>query len=178
MITNILKSNQATKLIYYFLETPNLSKGINELKEKTNFSNNLLYSGLKTLLTYNILKKNKTKYELNFENDETNEIIEILKKEKAKFKLMPLNTYLAIKDILQDLEQKEVNEVYLFGSFARGTSRTDSDIDIAVLPKIELSELQYKYEIKGIKVEFHCFEKFEKGNKLHENILKEGIKIV
>ncbi len=178
MITNILSNHNAIKLLYYFLENPNIKQNVTTLKNKTNFSNNLLYSSLDTLITYKIINKTKNQYELNFKTENTLKIIEILREDKLKFKLMPLKTFLTIKDILKDLEDKKVNHVYLFGSFARGTARTDSDIDLVVLPSKDLSELQYKYELKKIKIDFHSFDKFNKNNPLHNNILKEGIKII
>lgn len=79
----------------------------------------------------------------------------------------------------------ELEKVYLFGSFLKGTAHPDSDIDIAAVFRnvtdsfdlqVELMKIRRKYDTR---IEPHVFESedFKKPNPLVEEILKKGIEI-
>lgn len=180
MITNIFNNNLAVELLYYLIEEKNKKYSFSQIKKITKFSNNGVYSATNTLVTYSILIKNKLKYELNSENKLVFQIIEILKSDKKKFKFISTYNFLQIREILKFLESKSLDKVYLFGSFAKGSQRKDSDIDIAIYSKnkIDILDWQYSLNQKNINVEFHLFNKKDKNNELQKNILKTGLLLI
>ena len=177
MITNILSNNYSCELLYYLFEQPNKKFSITKLKEKTGFSNKGIYKGIKTLLSYSIIVQNNNKYELNADNGLTHDLMIFFKEEKSKFKFITTKSFLQIKKIMKFLEDKYFEEVYLFGSFSRGTQRVDSDIDIAIFSKdrIDTSMWQLNLEQKNIPVEFHYFNKKDKKDSLQKEIFEDGI---
>lgn len=176
MLLNIFSNKYAIQIIYHLIETPNLSFKISEIKDKTNLSNKALYSGINTLISNQVLIKKKSKYELNFNYEKIEFLIKFLKEEKKEFKLISTKDFLNIKKILSFLEDKNFQEVYLFGSFAKGTQKINSDYDIAIISqnKLEISDWQFNFQQKGINVEFHLINKIQKDNLLHKEILNKS----
>ena len=79
-----------------------------------------------------------------------------------------------------------VQAVYLFGSFAKGSSSANSDIDVAIIlnqkqlsfnSEMELVKLRSKFDLR---IEPHTFLKkdFNENNPLAHEILKYGIRLV
>jgi len=86
------------------------------------------------------------------------------------------------------LQDKEINprEVYLFGSFAKGTNHVDSDIDIAVVSDSftgnsveDMANLLYLKCDVDYRIEPHPFlpENFTTDNPFAEEIIRTGIRI-
>ncbi len=177
MMTNILENNFAVEILYYLIDEPNKIFSVTKLKELTGFSNNAIYSGFETLLSYNIVIQDKNKYRLNSENELTYKILELLKEDKKKFKFISTKDFLKIKKIMKFLEKVDFEKIYLFGSYARGSHNITSDIDIAIFSKKELNivEWQLYFQSKKINVEFHLFKKLDKANTLQKKIFEEGI---
>lgn len=180
MITNILENKLAIEVLYYLIEQPNRKYSFSQIKEYTKFSNNGIYSAINTLLSYSILIKTKNKLELNSENEDTLTIIELLRNDKKKFKFISTKNFLKIKKIIKFLESKNLEKAYLFGSFAKGNQRLDSDIDIAIFSKVrnDIQEWQFYFNSKNINVEFHQFNKIDKNNELQKNIFRDGILLI
>jgi predicted nucleotidyltransferase len=158
-------------------ETPNKAFSVTKLKELTAFSNNSLYSGLKTLRSYNVLIKEGKNYVLNSQNELIFQLKQILTNDKLQFKFISTKAFLNIRSILKFLESKEVEQVYLFGSYARGNQSINSDIDIAIFSKEKLEVISWQLYLreKGILVEFHNFTKIDKNNSLQKKIFEEGV---
>ena len=81
-----------------------------------------------------------------------------------------------------------LSSAYLFGSYAKGTERTDSDLDLAVVMKIPMID-RFEERVKLMKIavrnnnyiiEPHPFteEEFEEGNPFIDEIKRTGIRIV
>lgn len=87
------------------------------------------------------------------------------------------------KEYLNFIKSKfEINEAYLFGSYAKGTQRDDSDIDIAIILKkrsdiidsqIELMKLRRRISL-DIEPHPFYFKDFNVSNPLAYEILKHG----
>lgn len=96
-------------------------------------------------------------------------------------------------DILKSIEEyiKEISKyyniqgVYLFGSYAKGTNHKDSDIDIAIIINsdnntfdlmVELMMLTQKIDLR---IEPHPIKTkdFEEGNPFVQEIIDTGIKV-
>jgi len=82
-------------------------------------------------------------------------------------------------------EKYEIDAVYIFGSYAKGTQNEDSDIDVAIISAdfndriddmVEL--LMLKTEI-DLRIEPHPFNKkeFEEENPFVEEIKNTGLKV-
>ena len=80
-------------------------------------------------------------------------------------------------------EKFEISSAYLFGSYAKGTNKPESDIDIAFIfnelkdeieMQIELMKLRRKFDLR---IEPHPFEKkdLEEENPFLHEILQTGI---
>ena len=112
---------------------------------------------------WNIIKKSKFQTKEHYKNLKEITILDIYKQ------------ILNDKDILSD--KYKINSVYLYGSFAKGKERIDSDIDLAVIfspellqetKKIYLDELSERY--------YRIFNRFvdlhEISNYLCDNVIK------
>ena len=85
-----------------------------------------------------------------------------------------------LEKIVKFLKEKEIKNIYLFGSRARGDYKINSDIDIAILGKFNYRQkrkLKEKIdEIAGIySVDLIFLDDTE--NSFKEKILKEGKKL-
>lgn len=178
MILLLLQNQYSIEILYYFLENPHLELSVQKLKEKTRFSNNVLYNGLNTLVSHNIIENCKGKYSINYKNSMSEEILKILEDEKKKFKRIKTQEYLLILKIIKECEQLPFSKLYLFGSFARGNFRPSSDIDIAIIgtKQINTQELQLRIEKHtSRKIDIHYISKIDKENLLHDEILTQGM---
>lgn len=96
-------------------------------------------------------------------------------------------------DILKSVEEyiKEISkhyniqEVYLFGSYAKGTNHEDSDIDIAIIINSDnnvfdlMVELMMLTQNIDLRIEPHPIKvkDFEEGNPFVQEIIDIGIKV-
>ena len=96
-------------------------------------------------------------------------------------------------DILKTVEEYikkisnyyNIQEVYLFGSYAKGTNNEDSDIDIAVIINSDSNTFDLMVELMmftqniDFRIEPHPIKvkDFEEGNPFVQEILDTGIKI-
>ena len=92
-----------------------------------------------------------------------------------------------VKDYVDFLktQQLDIQQVYLFGSYAKGTFDEDSDIDVAVIMKhlensfrmqVTLMKLRRKFDTR---IEPHPFDKrdFDTTNPFAPEILYIGIRV-
>jgi len=93
-----------------------------------------------------------------------------------------------IKELVQKLNEKfgnRVESIILFGSYARGESKEDSDVDILIIGDLKLDEvidvtypifLKYGIYISPIVMSKDYFEMLKARRvEFIENVLKEGI---
>jgi predicted nucleotidyltransferase len=85
------------------------------------------------------------------------------------------------------MKELKVSEMYLYGSYAKGTFSADSDIDIAVVgenfigdPVEDMLKLMRIRRKVDMRIEPHPFKSsdFELSNPYIQEILKTGIKIL
>ena len=99
--------------------------------------------------------------------------------EKAASIVLKIET---IKEVVSNICSKyKVNACYLFGSYAKGKARSDSDIDLMIVS--ELEGIEY-YQLLGDlenqlkkKIDLIRLETAIQNVKLMNEILKEGVKI-
>lgn len=157
------------------------------IKEKTGLPNVVLDKYLSKLLNFGFLIKEKNLFSINFKNAEIGGIIKNLSADYLKFKQLQLKEYFMIRDISRKIsETKNVENVYLFGSYSKLIFRKDSDIDIAIVSedvdKKKIGEVIKNLEKRYKKtIEVHFFsKKFYKNKKdpLVKEILQHGIKLI
>lgn len=79
----------------------------------------------------------------------------------------------------------KIQDVYLFGSYAKGTNNEDSDIDVAIVINTDanifdlLVELMMYTQNIDLRIEPHPIkiEDFKNGNPFVEEIINTGLKI-
>lgn len=91
-----------------------------------------------------------------------------------------------VEDYINVLKEKfNIVEVYLFGSYAKGIEREDSDIDIAIVSNDFIDRMDAMIELLMLKtdidlrIEPHPFnqEEFQDGNPFVEEIKNTGLKV-
>jgi len=92
------------------------------------------------------------------------------------------------REYVEFIRKKDPNikKAYIFGSFAKGTEKEDSDIDLAIIFKnlsdtfdmqVQLMKLRRKFDTR---IEPHPFSEsdFQISNPLADEILKTGLEII
>ena len=91
-----------------------------------------------------------------------------------------------VKKYIEEISKKfEIEAVYLFGSYAKGTNSEDSDIDIAVVLKSDKNTFDIMVDLMmltqdiDLRIEPHPIktEDFENDNPFVHEIIKTGIKV-
>ncbi|HLC71004.1 MAG TPA: nucleotidyltransferase domain-containing protein [Candidatus Nanoarchaeia archaeon] len=160
-----------------------------EIKQRTRLHNVPLDKALLLLLNSRILKKEQKYYSLDFENDYTQKIMEINRKQHKELRELPLTIYHLILDIVTALSLFKGVEVFLFGSYAKLIYTEKSDVDIAIVHQKEfgkkdrITKIISKIEKAcNTKIEVHYFEKdgFYRNKKdlLVKGILKDGVRLI
>ena len=92
----------------------------------------------------------------------------------------------SVKEYIKEVSKYyNIKEVYLFGSYAKGTNHKDSDIDVAIIINsdnnsfdlmVELMMLTQKIDLR---IEPHPIKvkDFEEGNPFIQEIIDTGIKV-
>lgn len=187
MITDVLDRN-VVKVLALFSISPGSKFSRNELKEKTMLNNVPLDNAIILLVNNKIVEKEKRFFSLNFKNPYTKIIIKLLNEEYLRFKELPLNVYYLLIDVSFSLSNiKNIENAYLFGSYAKLIHREDSDIDIAIIVDGKNKEpiFNIKNAIKKIEkkynrlIEEHFFKKNDLKQKdpLIKEILRNNVKL-
>ena len=91
-----------------------------------------------------------------------------------------------VKEYVQEISKYyKVQEVHLFGSYAKGTNNEDSDIDVAIIINSNentfdlLVDLMMYTENIELRIEPHPIKvkDFEEGNPFVQEILETGLKV-
>ena len=175
------------KTVWYVLILASYSPGSGytrkEIKELSKLDNLSLDKALRKLSFHKIIKKEKRIIKLNFDNPETKTLLDLIEQEKKRLNHPSYELFLILTEFIHLVEQHPIDAMYLFGSHAKKTASSESDIDIAVFSSqnITLIKEEEKIETKFNKeLQLHYFRTEERSsrNKLMENILKDGIRIV
>lgn len=183
MISSILNN----KTVWYFLILASYSAGSGytrkEIKELTKLDNLSIDNILKKLLFNKIILKDKRIIKLNFNNSETQQILEIINQEKKRLNHPAYELFMILTEFIHLIESYDIDMIYLFGSHAKKTASQNSDIDLAVFSSknIDLINTEEKIETKFDKeLQIHYFktEQIKSKDKIIANILKDGVKII
>jgi len=184
MLINLFNKNNA-KIMLFLALSPGSKYSRKEIKEKTELNNMPLDNSLNILLNLNVINEQKKLYYLNLENP----FVQLILKEKTKMSNLPLKIQFLLLDFVEHiLRLKLINEIILFGSYAKLIFSEKSDIDIAIVlddksrnkekigKKISAFEkkLSKKYK-KDIQIHFFIESDLKhKKDPLIKDILKNG----
>ena len=81
------------------------------------------------------------------------------------------------------VEKYPIDALYLFGSHAKKTASPQSDIDLAIFSSQNISLIKEEEKVetkcnKELQLQYFRTEELNTKNKLIQNILKDGIRIV
>ncbi|MBW2989450.1 nucleotidyltransferase domain-containing protein [Candidatus Woesearchaeota archaeon] len=179
MILNILNN----KSIWRFLALASYSPGSGytrkEIKELLRWNNLSLDRTLDKLIFYKIIIKDGRKIKLDFSNEETSLLLDIVEKDKKRLNYPSFNLFMVLVDFLRIIESFDISQVYLFGSHAKKTASVSSDIDIAVFSEGKVNLIKAKDQILqdyGRNIQLHYFDVDEKG-KLVSEVMKHGVRL-
>jgi len=170
----LLFEKAAFKVLTVFSLEPGSRWQRKELQTHTLLSNKTLDDALKRLRKAGVISKDGRLYTLRDKNLAT-----YAREEYVRLGELPFNVHFALLDLARLFVEQEVTLI-LFGSYAKLTYTTKSDLDVAVLhgkkyrrPRVERVEQRY-----GIPIELHEFEKTpflkNKRDPLIKEILKNG----
>ncbi|MBI3190393.1 nucleotidyltransferase domain-containing protein [archaeon] len=176
------------KVLALFALSPGSRFRRKEIKEKTKIHNVTLDNTLSRLVSSDVIKKEKGFYFVNFENPYTEQIISITSFHYKQLKNLPLDVYLLLTDMIDEMSTAKGIEVWLFGSYSKMVYSDKSDIDIALLVPQDFNKKHIKKIIENLEkhygkmIEEHFFDvnSFYKNKKdpLVKDILKNGIKLI
>ena len=189
LIEPILGYKSTWRILELLLETPQKLVSRTDLFKHTHLGNAPLSKGLNRLVKAGIIIKHqkgkKEFYYINLDNNYTKFIKELWETEKKDIRFLDYDIKTIISEFLRMLlDLVEVKEVILFGSWAKGTASTMSDIDLAIVfekdhkGEIEVTRITRAIETKFSKeIQVHYFteKSFSKKSKLIEEIKKDGI---
>lgn len=178
MLDLITKSKIRKKIILLFVYNPDKEYYINEISKIVGTSSGTAQRELEKLASSGLLRKEKKANIAYFKIDKNNPLLRDLKKIIEKT--------IGLEHILRE-ELEKFNKIkfsFLFGSYAKGDFKSDSDIDLYVIGEIEEDEL-YKAvkkaeEIARRDINYHLssFSEFRKNLKksyFHKEIVKNNI---
>ena len=185
---NIIKPN-ILKLILFFLVSPGRRYRRNEIKEFTELNNVILDEVISELINLKIIFKKNNLLKINLENKVVSDIKEEI--ENKEIVDLPLKIKYILVDVMTKIQKiKELENIILFGSYAKLIYHKNSDVDLALIfrkevnkiieKKINLSfrKISRKY---GLKIEIHFFISEDLKNKkdpLVKEIVQNGRKLI
>ena len=101
-------------------------------------------------------------------------------------KTIDINIMLIAKKYIKEISKYyDIKEVYIFGSYTKGTNNEDSDIDIAIILDSNVNTIDLMVELMmmtqdiDLRIEPHPIKvkDFEEGNPFVEEIKNTGLKI-
>ena len=194
-IETIIGSPLKVKVLRVLLEYKQ-AYSLKEIKEYSGLSIAGIHKVIKLLLKEKIIveKKGRGKqryYQINLENKYSNNFAVIFDYEKNERRGIPLHIWSRLEMLCSGLKNKfrDIKDIVLYGSLARGELRINSDIDLLIITENEFEDetkvraLCKRTDIKNkINPTFVTYKEIElarsKGSDYYENIYKEGLRLV
>ena len=198
-IETIIGSPEKVKVLRVFFETK-IAYSLADVKELSSLSIGSVHKVKTLLLKENLLieKKGKGKqkyYQINIENRYFNSLATIFDHEKNERRNVPIHIWNELETLCSDLKNKfrhksrNIRDIILYGSLARGEFRINSDIDLLIITEDEFQdETKARKLCKDAKTKnkinptFATQKEMEaarsKGSDYYENIYKEGWRLV
>jgi len=193
LIEPLLGYKSTWRILDLLFETPRKLVSRVELFNFTKLGNSPLSRGLNRLVKSGIVileKKGKKEfYYIDEKNEYAYLLMELWKKENRSLRNLPYEIKLVLSEFLRSLNDScsQIDKIFLFGSQAKGTASINSDIDIALIfaenlnPEIQVTKIVHQLEKQfKVKIQVHYFtsKSFSTKNKLTEEIIVDGIRLV
>ncbi len=185
LIETILGYKSSWRILLLLSQTPIKPISRTEIKNLTYLGNEATNSSLKRLIFSKILiqkkKGKKEYYYYNLENEISKQILDLLNIEKTKLRYIPYKIHILLNEFSRKVldKSKGIHNISLFGSYAKGNARVNSDVDIALIMNKNSSDeliieniIEEINNIFKISIQIHYFskEEYDKGD---ENLIKE-----
>lgn len=194
-IETVIGSPAKVKVLRTLLESK-IAYSLSDIKKLSVLSIGVVHKTVTLLLKENLIieKKGKGKqryYQINLENKYSNSFSGIFDYERNERRGIPLQTWNLLETLCSDLKNKfrNIKDIVLYGSLARGELRINSDIDLLIITENEFEDetkvraLCKRTDIKNkINPTFVTYKEIElarsKGSDYYENIYKEGLRLI
>ena len=185
----------AWKILFVLAEAPGKAVTRKEIKLLTRTGNKALTKFLMLLEKFDMVlvtKIGKTHhYKLNMSNPFAEQMTAIIKQEKQTLNNPDFVMLNILRDFVYDvtnLNLDNLQQVILFGSYAKRTNTAGSDIDVALIMKkmdpgqelmvteiIDAIRKRYKHDIQP---HYYTADEFKQQSKLVQEIRKNGIRLI
>ena len=176
----LIFDKEVFKILVVFSLEPGRKFTRKELKLNTSANNVPLDVALAKLTASQILIKEYRKYRLNTEMN-IMKLVEVVKKEHEKLKLIPLNVYFSVMEVTSKLARQNCN-IHLFGSYSKLNFNVDSDVDLAVVSdqKLDFSFVNAIEKKYGKQIQIHELgpEIYKKRNDLFVRDVLDGTRVL
>ena len=193
-----LGTRTSWKILFVLAEAPGKAVSRKNIQNLTKLGNKVITKFLLLLEKFEVVSSKKIGkryyYTLNLSNPYVEKLLEIIHLEKTKLN----NPDFYILNILRDFVYEITNinldnlrKVILFGSYAKRTYASTSDIDVAVILKernsndeLIISEIihklnkRYKKEIQPHYYTLREFDELKKKDRLMQEIIRDGIILI
>ena len=194
-IETVVGSPAKVKALRILLESK-IAYSLTDIKKLSGLSIGVIHKVVTLLLKENIIIKKKGKgkqryYQINLENKYSNSFSVIFDYERAERRGIPLQIWNLLETLCSDLKNKfkDINDIVLYGSLARGEFRINSDIDLLVITKDEFKdETKARALCKRTGIKNKVNPTFvtqkeiglarSKGSDYYENVYKEGLRLL
>ena len=180
MIVNILNNKSVWKFLAIVSYSPGAGFSRKNILNMLKWNNLSLDRTLRKLYFYDIIKKDKRTIKLKFSNFETDKLLKIIEEDKKKMNYPQFEIFIVLNEFLRLVEGIDIDAIYLFGSHAKKTASSNSDIDIAIFSDKNLNLIETKDKILqeyGKEIQLHYFKNDEKS-KLVSEVFKHGVKML
>ena len=193
-IETIIGSPEKVKVLRILLENK-IAYSLADIKELSGLSIGAVHKVKTLLLKENLITEKKGKgkqkyYQISIENRYFNNLAAIFDYEKNERRNIPLHIWNRLEILCSDLKNKfkDVKDIVLYGSLARGEFRINSDVDLQIITENEFQdETKVRKLCKHAKIKNKVNPTFitdneiklarSKGSDYYENIYKEGLRL-
>ncbi|MBU2561449.1 MAG: nucleotidyltransferase domain-containing protein [Nanoarchaeota archaeon] len=193
-----LGTRTAWKILFVFAEAPGKAVSRKEIQQLTKLGNKVLTKFLLLLEKFGMITSSKIGkayyYRLNLSNPFAEQIVETILLEKKHLNNPDFSALNVLREFVYELtnaDLENLEQVILFGSYAKRTFSKDSDIDVAVITQeksaddellitdiIDRLHKRFRKEIQPHYYTTKEFKALEKKDKLVKEIVKDGIRLV
>jgi predicted nucleotidyltransferase len=193
-----LGTRTAWKILFVFAEAPGKAVSRKEIQQLTKLGNKVLTKFLLLLEKFGMITSSKIGkayyYKLNLSNPFVEQIIETILLEKKQLNNPDFAALNVLREFVYELtnaDLENLEQVILFGSYAKRTFSKDSDIDVAIITAeksaddellitdiIDRLHKRFRKEIQPHHYTANEFKERKNKDKLIKEILKDGIRLV
>lgn len=190
-----LGTRTAWKILFVLAEAPGKAVSRKDMQNLTKMGNKAVTKFLLLLNKFDIISLNKIGktyyYKLNLSNDFVIQLLETIQLEKKKLNNVDFVILNLLREFVYELTNvnlDNLNKVILFGSYAKRTYTSKSDIDVAIVLKekstsdeLLIAELigklnkRFKKEIQPHYYVQKEFNELQKKDRLMQEITRDGI---